>query len=403
LPQSPKQILAVTIVPINVLFLHAGDDWIRGSEIALLTLLRRLNRERIKPFLLCRHQILGETAQGEGIPTEVYPIPQIMLDFGSSEFSVAKWAAGLRKILSLIKKWNIELLYSNGGSPCQLAYYAGKMRKLPVICHVHCPYHKRYILFYRFHRAHKVIFVSEAVQRKAHRKVRFRNASEVVYCGIDIQHFHPARERRSSLREKLSLSQEAFVFGQISSLIPRKGIDLLLRAFALVAREHDHARLVLVGDGPQSGSYLALARELGVAEKVRFVGFQPDPLPFYQSVFDVNVLASRSEALPLCLMEAAACGLPSLAARVDGIPEAVIDHETGFLFEAEDYQVLADKMKVLISSPTLRANLGRGARKLAEQKFSQDQYVDSIDRIITEQVGLAERNLAACRAVSVPD
>ncbi len=117
----------------------------------------------------------------------------------------------------------------------------------------------------------------------------------------------------------------------------------------------------------------------------------------------MNVLASRSEALPLCLMEAAACGLPSLAARVDGIPEAVIDHETGFLFEAEDYQVLADKMKVLISSPTLRANLGRGARKLAEQKFSQDQYVDSIDRIITEQVGLAERNLAACRAVSVPD
>ncbi|HLI34577.1 MAG TPA: glycosyltransferase [Terriglobia bacterium] len=386
---------------LNILFLHAGDDWIRGSEIALLTLFQRLSRERIRPFLICSHRTLGEIAQREGVSTEVYPIPQFILDRGCSQLPVAKWAAGLKKILSLVEKWNIQLLYSNGGSPCQLAYYAGKIRKLPVICHVHCPYSKRYILFYRFHRADKVVFVSEAVQRKAQKKVRFRSSSEVVYCGIDAQRFRPALERRMSLREELSLPQNAFVFGQISSLIPRKGIDLLLRAFALVAREHDHARLVLVGDGPQSETYLALARELGIVEKVRFAGFQPDPLPFYQHVFDVHVLASRSEALPLCLMEAAACGLPSLATRVDGIPEAVIDNETGFLFEREDYPALADRMKALISSPALLSKLGCGARKLAEQKFSQDRYVDSIDRIIVEQAGLAEHNLAASRAVSV--
>ncbi len=386
---------------INVLFLHAGDDWIRGSEIALLTLLRRLNRERIRPFLLCSHQTLGEIAQREDVPAQLYPIPQMMLDRGCSELPVAKWAAGLKKILSLVTKWDIQILYSNGGRPCQLAYYVAKIRKLPVICHVHCPYSRRYILFYRFHRADKVVFVSEAVQRKAQKNARFRNSSEVVYCGIDIQRFRPALDRLQSLREELSLPQNAFVFGQISSLIPRKGIDLLLRAFALVAREHDHARLVLVGDGPQSEAYLALARELGIVEKVRFAGFQPDPLPFYQHVFDANVLASRSEALPLCLMEAAACGLPSLAAGVDGIPEAVIDGETGFLFETEDYLALADRMKTLISSPDLLLKLGRGARKLAEQKFSQDRYVDSIDRIIVEQGGLAERNLAVSRTVSV--
>jgi glycosyltransferase involved in cell wall biosynthesis len=373
-------------MPVNVLFLHAGGNWMRGSENALLTLLRGINRGKIVPLLLTSNEELAALASDEGIETAIHAMPEIMMEDGQLRLPFGLWIHTMRRILSFIKQRDIQLLYSNGGSTCQVGYYPAKLRGVPLICHIHSPYNRRYVLLYRFHLASKVIFVSKAIERSILLKQGFRAKCEVIHNGVDTERFRPAGQRDAKWRERLSLPQDAVVFGQVSSLIPRKGIDVLLRAFQLANRRHPEARLVLVGDGPEHMDYVRLASELGLTDKVSWTGHQADPLPFYQHVFDVNVLASRSDAFPLSVLEAAACELPTLGAKVDGIPEAVLDGQTGLLFESESHESLAEKMSELICAPFLGRHLGKAGRRLATEQFSVERYCGSIEKIILQQV-----------------
>jgi glycosyltransferase involved in cell wall biosynthesis len=371
---------------INVLFLHAGEDWVRGSENALLTLFRGLDSKKIIPFLYSSNRALVQTAMADAVKAEIHPMPEIMMDGGHFRFQVVLWALTLRRLLSLIKKENIQLVYCNGGSTCQVGYYAAKLSGIPVVCHIHSPYDRRHILLYRFHLSSKAIFVSKAIEDIIRGKQQFKSQSEVVYNGVDTTRFQPAAVRDTKWRKLFSLPGDSVVFGQLSSLIRRKGIDILLRAFQIVNLRHPETRLVLVGDGPHRSDFVDLARELGVTDNVIWAGHQADPLPFYQHIFDVNILASRRDAFPLSILEAAACGLPNLGANVDGIPEAIVDYENGLLFDCESHEMLATKMVQMMKRPELRLKMGKAARQMVLERFSMDKYCQAINGIIQEQI-----------------
>ena len=370
---------------VNVLFLHTGGNWIRGSENALLTVLTRLDKSKIQPFLFCDSTVLAEAAQIAGIETILCPMPDIMID-GRVRLQFLRWASTLQRLCSFGRKKDIHVVYCNGGRSCQVGYYVAKRLRVPVLCHVHCLYNRRYILLYRLHRASAVIFVSNAVQSSITGKQPFSGVYKVVHNGVDTERFCPPPRRENKWRAELSISPDSITFGQVSSLIPRKGVDVLLRAFHLVSETHPKARLVLVGDGPQRSQYCALANQLGVSHKVTFVGDQTDPSLYYRHIFDVNVLASRSDAFPLSLLEAAASGLPSIGADVDGIGEAVLDGKNGFLFDREDHRMLAAKMSLLASNRELASSFGAAGRQLALDRFSVDTYSESIQASILDQV-----------------
>jgi glycosyltransferase involved in cell wall biosynthesis len=208
---------------------------------------------------------------------------------------------------------------------------------------------------------------------------------------VDLQRFRPAAERDLKWRDRFGLPGDSIVFGQVSSLIHRKGVDVLLRGFRIVKNQCPEARLILIGDGPQTAEYLAMARDLGLENHVVFAGNQLDPVPFYQNVLDVNVLASRSDAFPLSLLEASGCGLPNIGANVDGIGESVFDGETGFLFESGSHEALADKMRALVVDPELRRQFGHLGRATAVEKFGLQQYCESIEKIILDEIAYKHR------------
>lgn len=370
---------------MNVLFLHSGGAWLRGSENALLVAIRGLRRTGTITLVWSSNEELLTAAHSEGIEAIQGSMPEIMIDGDHVRLQFPSWIATIWRLQKLIKNRDIQLLYCNGGSTCQVGYYAAKLAGIPLICHLHSPYNRRYVLLYRLNRAPKVIFVSRAIEKSTSQKQRFAGRCEVVYNGVDLRRFRPPQERDHQWRERLGLPDSAVVFGQVSSLIERKGIDILLRGFELISRQEPAARLVIVGDGPQRQEYELLANKLGIQGCVVFTGNQTDPLPFYQHVFDVNVLASRSDAFPLSLLEASACGLPNLAASVDGIPEAVTDQVTGCLFAAGDHQMLAAKMSSLLQSPELRRAFGEAGLQRAREEFSMEHYCQSIERIITEE------------------
>jgi len=389
----------------KVLFLHSGGDWIRGSENALVNLLRGIDRRKIMPALCTGNEKLESVARAENIETIFCPMPEVMIDGLHVRLQFLRYAKLFRRLIAYVKQNEIGAVYCNGGSTCQLGYYVGKAAGIPVICHVHSPYNRRYILLYRIHRADRVIFVSSAIRNGHLKKQSFRARHSVVHNGVDLQRFRPPSARDLKWRDRFGLHRDSVVFGQVSSLIHRKGVDVLLRSFHIVRNQCPEARLVLIGDGPQSTEYIAMARDLGIEGSVIFAGNQRDPVPFYQNVLDVNVLASRSDAFPLSLLEASGCGLPNIGANVDGIGESVFDGETGFLFESGNHEALADKMRALVADTELRRRLGEAGRATAEQKFCLQLYCESVQRIILDELagGSIRKTDTSAEAVAWPE
>ena len=147
----------------------------------------------------------------------------------------------------------------------------------------------------------------------------------------------------------------------------------LVRALALLGGEH---RAALVGDGPDRAAAVAEARRLGVEEAVVFEG-ERDDVPEILASSHIFVLSSRSEALPVSILEAMAAGLPVVATRVGGVPELVVDGETGLLVPAGDTRALADALQRLVDDPDLRARLGAAGRARVEEHFRLDSFLEA--------------------------
>jgi glycosyltransferase involved in cell wall biosynthesis len=164
---------------------------------------------------------------------------------------------------------------------------------------------------------------------------RFR----VVPNTVDTALFHPPAERRGSPTTLVNVALHVEV----------KALDVLLRAFALVAAERPELRLELIGEGPLTGDLKALANELGLGERVCFAGSAtPHEIAEALRAADVFVLSSLSENMPLAVIEALCCGLPVAATDVGGVPEAV--GSDGVLAPARDPEALAGAIAEVLDS-----------------------------------------------------
>jgi glycosyltransferase involved in cell wall biosynthesis len=156
----------------------------------------------------------------------------------------------------------------------------------------------------------------------------------------------------------------------VGSLIARKGVDTLLRAFAALAPELPEYRLVIAGEGPEQGNLAALAQSLGIAPRVEFPGFlsQVDIAAWMQRA-RLFTLPSNEEGQGVVLLEAMASGLPVAASDVGGIPEVVVEG-TGRLFPAGDAPALAAQIRAMLAGPALWRQLGAAGRRHVEQHYS---------------------------------
>jgi glycosyltransferase involved in cell wall biosynthesis len=183
---------------------------------------------------------------------------------------------------------------------------------------------------------------------------------------INTERFCPDAAVRAALRRRYEV-EDRFVVAVIAQLIEAKGVDLTLRALQSLP---DKVVLWIVGTGPEAEALQALARQLGVAERVVFWGLQRNVVPFLQAA-DCFVLPSRwQEAAGLVILEAQAAGLPVIASRIGGIPEYVEECRTGFLITPEDVRGLAAHLQSLCCDNQLSSRMGAAARQLAVEHFS---------------------------------
>lgn len=236
------------------------------------------------------------------------------------------------------------------------------------------------------------VIVSSRLALDAQRKITPRARIAVIHLGIDLSAVRSARGSGSSIRKRHGWHDSTLV-GIVGRLQPWKGQDDFLRAAAVVAHRHPNVHFVVIGgavlgwEGTYQAELESLARDLGIDERVSFVGHQDDVYPWFDAL-DVVVHASHGEPFGLVLVEAMALGKPLVATAVGGPAEIVEDGVSGFLVPPRDDREMAKAVSALLEDEDLRDRIGAAA-KVRSELFDERRMAGSVADLL--------RNVARAR------
>jgi N-acetyl-alpha-D-glucosaminyl L-malate synthase BshA len=216
-----------------------------------------------------------------------------------------------------------------------------------------------------------IICVSKALKRKAQETFSLTRDIEVIYNFVDCKRFSPERCPVEKKREFARGSQKIVV--HVSNFRPVKRTEDVVRVFAKV-RESIDSKLVMIGDGPDRDACRALAERLGVQGDVVFHGTE-SAIEDILCVGDLFLLPSAQESFGLAALEAMCSGMPVIATNVGGLPEVVVDGETGYLFRVGDIDSMASAAVDLLNDDTETARQSANARERAARNFAKDLLV----------------------------
>lgn len=196
-------------------------------------------------------------------------------------------------------------------------------------------------------------------------------------CGVNTKRFYPNESVRQIMRDMLETASDAVVCLYLGRLNRDKGVLDLASAFAQVADKHPKAELWVVG--PDEADYFQLMQALlGKAmNQVKRVEFTPIPERFMQAA-DLFCMPSYREGFGSSVIEAAACGVPTLASRIYGLTDAVVDGQTGWMHKAGDVQELVLQLDRLLANPAELASKGKAAREYVETYFAEEIVTDAM-------------------------
>jgi phosphatidyl-myo-inositol dimannoside synthase len=217
----------------------------------------------------------------------------------------------------------------------------------------------------------------------------------IVPLGTDPDHFRPGIDP-SAVRARYGLEPGRWLL-TVARLVAHKGIDTVLRVLAALRDEQPSLRYAVVGSGDMLGELEALARSLGIADRVRFLTDVPDAdLPGIYNSAEIYLGVSRPaelmmEGFGISLSEASACGIPVVGGASGGIPDAVRENETGLLVDAQRPEPVIEAVRLLLGDRNLARRLGEGGRKAVESFYNWDRVTADIQRIGLE-LGVRRRS-----------
>jgi glycosyltransferase involved in cell wall biosynthesis len=341
-----------------------------------MDLLRGLDRSRWAPALVVPEDG-GVASRGRDLGLSVHVVPLPTLRRPGAGFLRSVTALG-----RLARTTEAALIHANGSRAMFYGGLAGRATGRPAIWHVRIAESDGVVDQALYALATGVIATSRAVAR------RFRSGAPKVRLipnGVDLARLTPRPPSRA-LGASLGIPPSAPLALCVGRFVPEKGHRHLLKAAARVERAKPGVHWILVGCGELEGELRAQARRLGLEAQVHFAGWRDDVADVL-ALCDIVVLPSESEGFGRVLVEAMAMAKAVVAAAVGGVPEIVLDGETGILVPSAAPAPLADAVRSLLDDPARAARLGAAGRARAESTFSLAAHVGGVERVYAELLG----------------
>lgn len=213
----------------------------------------------------------------------------------------------------------------------------------------------------------KVVAVSDKVRNNTIEVFKISpNKVITISNGINPAHMLYSKDKCASDFNK---GQDEFLFGTIAGLRKQKSLDILLKSFASVCEDMKNAKLVICGDGSERDNLMKLTNELGLVDKVKFLGFRND-IGYVLKNIDVFCLSSQYEGLPISMLEAMALKIPVIVTDVGGIPEVIEDGKNGIMVKKNDINSLANAIKMMYELDDIKTKIAEEGYRTIEMKFS---------------------------------
>lgn len=217
---------------------------------------------------------------------------------------------------------------------------------------------------------------------------------ELLPPGVDVEAFHPGVDG-ACVRARHGISADQPLVVCVSRLVPRKGQDVLIEIWPLVTTAVPGARLLIAGTGPREGALRSRVEQLGLHRDVTLAGeLTWGDLPAYYAAGDVFAMPCRTrlggldvEGLGMVYLEAQACGVPVVAGRSGGAPEAVVEGETGHVVDGTDAVAVRRALVSLLCDPDRRAAMGAAGRAFIERRWSWSAISHSLDELLVDLSG----------------
>lgn len=300
-----------------------------------------------------------------------------------------------KELQAIIAKHQINLIHTHELKADFIGMRIAKKTGLPLVTTIHNMINKgpllgwkktSYIRLTRYmaHRQDKIIAVSEAVRNNTIEALKIP-ADKVVTIrnGTKIYEINPNLDILS-IRQQLGLNPQVPVVACISRLIPeQKGHYYLLLAAKQVIQQKPEVQFLIVGDGTFRNTLVALTDQLKIQSNVLFIGWQNNINEILSSI-DICAVPSLWDPLPRIVLEAMVAGKPVVGTNVDGIPEAVIDGETGILVPPADENNLTKAILGLVNDPEKAKQMGIAGRNRAIAEFSSERHAKEVLKVYQE-------------------
>jgi glycosyltransferase involved in cell wall biosynthesis len=345
-----------------------------GAETLLVNLVRRLDRTRFAPEVVC----LKEAGPlGEELATEL----PVYSDLLAGKFDLRV----LPRLWRLMKNPQADAVITVGaGDKMFWGRIAARLAGVPVVASaLHSTgwpdgVGKLNRLLTPWTDA--FIGVADAHARHLVENERFpAEKVHAIYNGVDCDRFAP--RDAAPIRAELNIPAEAPVVGILAALRPEKNHELFLAGAERIRAKLPHARFLVIGDGPRRADLEAQAAALGIAPAVRFLGSRPD-VPELLAACDLVALTSHNEASPVSILEALSAGCPVVATNVGSVHETVVDGETGRLIPAGDLDAFAAASIALLTDSDARRRIGAAGRERVQQRWSLAAMVAGYEQLI---------------------
>lgn len=329
-------------------------------------------------FLPWKNQVVAEIEQGGGKVTCIRANNNIQL------------ILRVKNVVDYIKEHDIDIVHAHLPWAGIVARLAGKWAGVNVIYTEHNKqerYHflTRWLNLATMNWLTKVIAVSRDVEDSIRKnKTDLRTPVQTILNGVNTERYFPGFEGSDGLKDGLGIPREASIIGTVAVFRFQKRLDVWIEIARSILKLHPRTHFILVGDGPLKDELVAKSRQLDLLDKLHFVGLQTEIRP-YLGAFDIYMMTSLFEGLPIALLEAMSSGCAVISTDAGGIKEVIEHGKDGLVCGVEEPEKLVQFADLLLRDPATRNAYGQQARETICSRFSMTRMVHDLEKLYREQ------------------